>query len=255
MLLHRVVLFWRRRSGEVRLISTRSGATKHYCAAVCVIVFLFSTTAQALDNGFRRSSDNTIDFSLIVGQSEYTLEEEQEHIDVKIRRLGVDAYDVPASGVEFGVQLGYAFASVDNQDATEGLDSDGAYAGFLVRVFLFQREKLSLFVNGRYTYIDVDGKQSGQRMSLHWNQFDVSLNLALRLTERTELLAAANYGIIDATEQLSGPVHQTLDLDNESRSGIIAAVRYWVAEDQSVAFYGSSGYAEGFHLQFQRFFY
>lgn len=217
----------------------------------------FHLQAQAINLDIRSSSDNTLDFSLVLSNKITELADgqaiAQTTAKTRVRRVGITSTDIPQHGIRFGLQLGYAYIHQDDIAATRGMPLNGYYTGLGFQLPVFVSTRLNAFFVGNYTWQSVKGVATLQSVSLEWNEINAGLLATLKLA-RFNLMAGILYSFIDATQTATGDIRETLFMESDNNKMSQLGLDYVVAEGEFVGVHLFNGSARGVELQFRKLF-
>lgn len=224
-------------------------------AVTALIMSAISAPVMALDLDVRSSAASTLDFSLLLEHSTVDLENNGQVIETNLERVGILTIDAPATGPHFGLALGYAFSDFTSNNQYLPLDMDGYYLGLFVRQFVYESPRLSLMVQGQYTYQDVSGAdRDNNTATLRWDEYSVAAVATLALTPAFRIYAAPVYGDVRATYRERGTVAQTVKFESHSRQGFFAGLRYRLDRREFISAQYNNASFQGVVLRFRRLF-
>ena len=208
----------------------------------------------ALDLDIRSSSASLLDFSFLIDHSTVDLTTDNTLIETNINRVGVLTIDVPESGPQFGLALGYAYGDFNNNPLFEPNDMDGWYIGILARGVLYDSGNMAVTMEGRYIYQDISGGDESKDVSLSWNEYALNVTLHMAVTGTLRLVVAPVYGGVDTTYRERGTVNQTVKMDSDNNAGLLAGLRYQLDPREFISLHYQDAVFTGVLVQFQRLF-
>jgi len=225
-----------------------------YQAMCAAFILLISNTVKALDLDVRSSRTSRLDFSVLIDRSSIEMENDNASVELDLSRFGIVSIEVPASGPQFGLLLGYAYADFSDSNSYESIAMDGYYLGVSVRVNMITYSALTIAVAGHYLYQSVDGEDNQAKASLTWDEFSAALILGYRLGATGELYGAVQTASLDGRYRYDGLTSTRDDLENKNRQGAEAGFTYYINRLETVGIIYHRGFSDGFSLQFRKLF-
>ncbi len=195
-----------------------------------------------------------LDFSLHLSRLKTELHAEQLRVDTIVKQAGITSFDSSNPKLQPGLFLGYAWADITNQSSTGGMTPEGYYIGPALRSTMVAARHFTLTVTASYLYQWVRDSNAGQTVTLQWYQPQLDLDAAWRITRHISILIGGQYGRVDADEQLTGNVNQTLTLDKRSTLGGRAGLELNLGGEGQAGFLIHQAIGDGVELYFQRQF-
>jgi len=216
--------------------------------------FLSIQPANAFDLDVRSSRSSRLDFSVIIERASLDLDNKTTTVEMDLTRFGIVSIEVPATGAQFGLLLGYAYADFSGSAGYESIAMDGYYLGVSVRVNIFNYNAFTTALQAHYLYQSVDGKDDQATASLSWDEFSAALMLKYRVGAIGELYGSINAVTIDGRYRYDGLVTARDDLKNHNQQGAQAGFNYNVNQLETVGINYQRGVFDGFSLQFRKLF-
>jgi len=212
------------------------------------------TPASALDLDIRSNRSNRLDFSLQIDRSKIEINNPPGSDKINLTRIGIVSIEVPPSGLQFGLLLGYAYADFSSSDIYESIDMDGYYVGVSVRAYLFELNQFAAALSGHYIYQSIDGRDELAKSSLSWDEFLLRTVLEYRIRAVGALYGGIMMGDVDAHYRYSGSSKVSVDLENKQRQGAVIGFNYLISPLETVGISYQQGFSEGVFLNFRKLF-
>lgn len=211
-------------------------------------------SALALDLDVRSNRSSALDFSVLIERETTDLTAGDLVNELDLVRLGIISLEVPRTGPQLGLLLGYAYADFSGNDPEQAIDMDGYYLGFTVRAYLARFRKFSWQLLGHYIYQSIDGKNDQETASLSWDEFLLALRMQYRLEGLGILYIGAKGGSVDGRYRYRGTTSSRIDLENDNNQGFEVGFDYQINRFESVGINYQQGVMDGFALQFRKLF-
>lgn len=219
-----------------------------------IALLLSFESAFALDLDVRSNKSSRLDFSLVIDNGSVEVEDDFTEAELDLLRIGIVSFEVPSTGPQFGLLLGYAYVDFAGNTAYETLEMDGYYLGIAVRGYLVQQQHFSLSIYSHYLYQSVDGKQDEASATLSWEELLAEVVLEYRLQSIGVLYAGFNGGLVDTRYRYRGNVNARVDLENKNQSGALIGFHYTLNPLETVGIRVQRSAISGVQLQFRKLF-
>ena len=216
--------------------------------------FLSINPANALDLDVRSSRSSRLDFSVIIERASIDLDNDMSTVEMDLTRFGIVSIEVPGSGPQFGLLLGYAFADFSGSAGYESIAMDGYYLGVSVRADIFNYNAFTTVLLAHYLYQSVDGNDDQVTASLSWDEFSAAVMLKYRIGAIGELYGSINAVTIDGRYRYDGLVSVRDDIENHDQQSTQAGFIYYINQLETVGINYQRGTFDGFGLQFRKLF-
>ena len=256
---HLITMTKQTKTRNITQSKIRSANFKHIFELLFLVAFAvtsgaYSEEVNALDLDVRSSRSSMLDVSLQIERASVDFESSSAELTANLRRIGIISIDVPSSGPQFGLLLGYAFSDFSNTSSFGAIDMDGYYIGVLARGTLLRHGPLSLSLLGHYLYQSVDGAADMNVASLDWDELSATAQIEYRLDSIGVLFAGFKTGSIDAHYKERGAVNTSIYLDDKNKQGFVAGFSYEVNRLEFLSVSYQSANSEGVALRFQKWF-
>lgn len=218
------------------------------------IVIAQTGTAQALDLDVRSSRANRLDFSLQLEHTSIDLDNGTSVVELNRERIGIVSIEVPMSGPQFGLLLGYAYADFSSNNIYESIAMDGYYLGVSVLVNVIKYENIALAVQGHYLYQSIDGKEDQAKASLSLDEFSVSALLKYQIQSMGQFYAGVSATSIEGRYRYNGATNVSVDFENEEQQGVLAGFDYYLSRLETIGISYQAGSINGVSLRFRKLF-
>jgi len=195
-----------------------------------------------------------LDFALHLSRLDIPLNNGPQAINTTVKQLGVVSFDISQLTLQPGLGVGYAYASDNQQAVTAGLELEGYYIAPALRSVLLDGRRLNATLTAAYLYQRVKDSNADQAVTLEWHQPQLDLELNYRISRAIGLLLGGQYGRIDADEQLSGNINQTISLHSGPTLGYRAGLDMDVGGDGHVGVLVHRAIGDGVEMYFQQLF-
>ena len=219
-----------------------------------VMLLMPLATAWALDLDVRSSRSSRLDFSLHIDHSSMDLDNGSSVVELNQERIGIVSVEVPFSGPQLGLLLGYAYADFTSTNSYESIPMDGYYIGVSALANLFRYGNFSLPVSAQYVYQSIDGKDQLERASLSWDEMSVSALLQLRIENTGQLFAGVRTTSIDGRYRYNGATNVSTEIENDNRQAVLVGFDYFIDRLESVGILVQRGTADGITLRFRKLY-
>lgn len=219
-----------------------------------LLLFLPAKSVLALDLDVRSNKSSRLDFALVVDRGNIEVEDGFSGAELDLFRLGIVSIEVPSTGPQFGLLLGYAEVDISNSSSYQTLDMGGYYIGVSVRAFLIRQQPVTLSFYSHYLYQSVDNENDQAKASLTWEEISAELVLAYRLQTLGTLYTGVSGGWLDTRYRYSGTTSTRVDLENKNSSGWMLGFNYQISTLETVGIQYQRSVKEGIQLQFRKMF-
>ena len=211
-------------------------------------------TAWALDLDVRSNRSSRLDFSLQIDHASLEMDNGISVVELNQERIGIVSIEVPPSGPQFGLLLGYTYADFTSTNSYESIAMDGYYIGVSVLATPVKYNNFSLPVSAYYLYQSIDGKHDQDRASLSWDEMSVSAILQYRIATTGQLFAGLSTTRVDGRYRYNGATNISTDIENENRLATLIGIDYFIDRLESVGILYQQGTADGITLRFRKLF-
>jgi len=242
------------------MLASRAQFIRHSALIAKIMAGIFAglliplSSVMALDLDVRSSKSSRLDFSMQLERSSIEIKNPLSSDELELTRIGIVSIEVPPSGLQFGLLLGYAYADFSDNGVNESIDMDGYYLGISARAYPVETNQMAVLLSGHYLYQSIDGKDDLAKASLSWDEFYASAIVEFRMQNLGVLYAGGAVGQIDARYRYRGSTNVSVDIENENQQGLIAGFTYFMNPYESVGVSFHSGITDGLQLHFRKIF-
>ena len=199
--------------------------------------------------------DLSLDFSARIGKAEYSFDYASGvKADTTVEWLGVAWYEQLAPHLQLGLAGGRMLLTQTGNAATAGMEPDGYYAGFDLRLALLETSAVQLFVHASYVYMRVKQEDGSDTVVLRWYEPRLQLGAAVAATRRLRLFGGGRWSAPDGQQRTTGTDPQTVDFDTDRRVGGFAGMEFAVERDGFVGAEARGGVGRGGEIYFKKLF-
>ena len=218
------------------------------------ILYLSIILPITLVNASQISKNKILEFSLDIQNTSTYFKFPSYTYKTKSEQLGISWYEPFTEYFHGGLELGYINMTQIDNSLTSAKFTSGQYAGLLLRFIPINAELFSLTLNANYRYNDTQGTSSNQESRLIWNETLLSTELKFHPTSLIGLTFAAEYHLIDGSQQDSGAINQIIAFNAENPHGTRFGLNFTTNRTGVVGFEWFTGFRSGSRLYFTRKF-
>lgn len=209
---------------------------------------------NTLVNAAQRSKNRLLEFSLDIQNTTSYLNFTSDSYETKSEQLGISWYEPFTEYFHGGLELGYINMTQIDNSLTSAKFTSGQYAGLLLRFIPINAELFSLTLNANYRYNDTEGTSTNQESRFIWSETLLSTELKFQPTSLIGLTFAAEYHLIDGSQQDSGTINQIIAFNAEKQHGNRFGLNFTTNRTGVVGFEWFTGFRSGSRLYFTREF-
>ncbi|MCK4865710.1 MAG: hypothetical protein KAT06_09860 [Gammaproteobacteria bacterium] len=217
---------------------------------LCLSIILPITLVSAT----QKSKNKILDFSLDIQNTSEYFQFPSYTYKTKSEQLGISWYESFTEYFHGGLELGYINMTQIDNNLTSAKFTSGQYAGLLLRFIPINAELFSLTLNANYRYNDTQGTSSNQESRFIWNETLLTTELKFQPTSLIGLTFAAEYHLIDGSQQDSGTINQITAFNAEKQYGTHFGLNFTTHRTGIVGFEWFTGFRNGSRLYFSREF-
>ena len=218
------------------------------------IVFLFIILPVTFVSASQINKNNLLAFSLDIQNTSTYFKFPSQTYKTKSEQLGISWYEPFTEYFHGGLELGYINMTQIDNNLTAAKFTSGQYAGLLLRFIAINSELFSLSLDANYRYNDTQGTSSNQESRFVWNETLLTTELKFQPTSLIGLTFAAEYHIIDGSQQDSGAINQITAFNAEKQYGARFGLNFTTNRTGVVGFEWFTGFRSGSRLYFTRNF-
>ena len=218
------------------------------------IVFLFIILPVTFVSASQINKNNLLEFSLDIQNTSTYFKFPSQTYKTKSEQLGISWYEPFTEYFHGGLELGYINMTQIDNNLTAAKFTSGQYAGLLLRFIAINSELFSLSLDANYRYNDTQGTSSNQESRFVWNETLLTTELKFQPTSLIGLTFAAEYHIIDGSQQDSGAINQITAFNAEKQYGARFGLNFTTNRTGVVGFEWFTGFRSGSRLYFTRNF-
>lgn len=200
------------------------------------------------------SKNKLLEFSLDIQNTSTYFNFPSYTYKTKSEQLGISWYEPFTKYFHGGLELGYINMTQIDNSLTSAKFTSGQYAGLLLRFIPINSELFSLTLNANYRYSDTQGTSSNQETRFVWNETLLTTELKFQPTSLIGLTFAAEYHLIDGSQQDSGAINQITAFNAEKQHGTRFGLNFTTNRTGVVGFEWFTGFRSGSRLYFTRKF-
>ena len=223
---------------------------KNQTFILCLSIILPITLVSAA----QISKNKLLDFSLHIQNTSEYFKFPSYTYKTKSEQLGISWYESFTEYFHGGLELGYINMTQINNNISSAKFTSGEYAGLLLRFIPINAEFFSLTLNANYRYNDTQGTSSNQETQFIWNETLLTTELKFQPTSLVALTFAAEYHLIDGSQQDSGAINQITTFNVEKQYGTRFGLNFTTNRAEMVGFEWFTGFRSGSRLYFTRKF-
>jgi len=217
---------------------------------LCLSIILPITLVSAA----QISKNKRLDFSLDIQNTSEYFKFPSYTYKTKSEQLGISWYEPFSEYFHGGLELGYINMTQIDNSLTSAKFTSGQYAGLLLRFIPINTELFSLTLNANYRYNDTQGTSSNQESRFIWYETLLATELKFQPTSLIGLTFAAEYHLIDGSQQDSGTINQITAFNAEKQHGTRFGLNFTTNRAEMVGFEWFTGFRSGSRLYFTRKF-
>jgi hypothetical protein len=186
-----------------------------------------------------------IEFALHLSTHKTELDYNGSPTDTKTRRIGVGWQERHWERLQIGVIAGFSRVTQTNNAATAGMDLDGWHLGFNVNVDLYRTPRFYAYAAATYVYQDVEGADGSDKVGLSWDEPSARVGAAFAVGNNVWLHTALRHGKIEAEQQRTGSVNETLRVTRSTKTGGRIGLQLQLDDRDFIEIFAESGFNRG----------
>jgi hypothetical protein len=227
----------------------RIRSVHHIYALFWAAFTICSTSAQA------QSESGKVDFSFDFGYLDYQwLYDDGDTRDTTIQRLHARWLQPLTPWLRGGLQLAYLDLTQADNPLPSGQSAVGWGLGITLDGMMLDTRLLLLSGRLSFDYQTTLGESSDQSSDISWGQITGGLDLAIRPTTALDVLAGAEYTVINGTQNNSGSTDTVSTFHNDQPIGYYGGLRLNLGADGAISLKGYWGGRTGYSMAFSRQF-
>lgn len=182
-----------------------------------LIVAALSFAAMATEPITLRPHPTQSYLQLDIEHRETQLQFDQE-VATTIDHAGISLQEILAPDTAGTLDLGLVSVTLDDIEATKGMDLTGNYLGLGILHAPPSLSALQPWLGADYTFHQVDDTLGSRTALMRWHEIVAHVGIVWRSSKNTALRLAAHYEVTDGTETISGDTAQTTSFENNASS-------------------------------------